>query len=66
MKLVTVENKWRIYELEAKECKEFGREYPTYITWQYEEDIGNMYLSENESSSLEDMLSWCKGVVHND
>ncbi len=60
MKFVKTENNYRIYELEEKECKELNREYPTYLTWKYEEDIGNIYLTENEASSLEDMVKWCR------
>lgn len=58
-KFVQTENNYRIYELEEKECKMFQREYPTFITWMYEEDIGNMFLSENECSTLEEMVEWC-------
>ena len=59
-KFIQTENNYRIYELEHKECQMFHREEPTFITWKYDEDIGNMLLSENESGTLEEMIKWCK------
>lgn len=60
MKLVQVENEWRVYGLEEKECREYELEYPSYITWMFEQDIGIIYYADNITSTLEEMLEWCR------
>lgn len=59
-KFIKTENNYRIYELEYQECKEFYKPYPTFVTWKYEETIGDCYATENESGTLEEMIKWCQ------
>lgn len=61
-KFIKTEGVYRIYELDARECQQSGREYPTLVCWlaMHHEDIGNMSLTENESETLEEMTEWCK------
>lgn len=61
MKLAKIVGSYRIYELEERECKQHYREYPTFACWfgSHHEDIGNMSLTENEASTLEEMVDWC-------
>lgn len=53
---------YRVYELDQRECKQHGREYPTLCAWiaNHHEDIGNMNLTENETETLEEMRAWCE------
>ena len=61
-KLIQKEGRYGIYELDKRECAEFHREYPTIGAWdwKYPEDVGNIHMTENESSTLEEMLEWLK------
>ena len=57
---------YRIYKLTLEECKQYSRAYPCYVTWKYEDDIGNMDLTENESETLNDMVKWCSKKLYVD
>ena len=59
MKFVKKENNYRIYELEAKECEQFNRQYPTYLTWSNESDIGNMCCIAFEGNTIEYVCEYC-------
>ena len=61
MRYVDTVGLYRIYELDTKECKQFGRVYPTFACWykHYHEDIGNMTYTENETESIDEMVKWC-------
>lgn len=61
-KFIKTEGDFSIYELDARECKQHFREYPTFVCWDKDnhEDIGNMNLTENESGTIEEMTEWCK------
>ena len=61
-KFIKTEGDFRIYELDAKECKMHGRVYPTLVCWPstHHEDIGDMSLTENETETLEEMVEWCR------
>jgi hypothetical protein len=65
MKLAELVKDWRIYELDEKECKVWYREYPCFVCWEEKRgtcnhDIGNLYTTENESGTLEEMIAWCE------
>lgn len=61
-KFIKTTGDYRIYELDARECKQHWREYPTLVCWlaTHHEDIGNMSLTENEAATIEEMDEWCK------
>lgn len=61
-RLVKKEGNYGIYELDQKECAMHYREYPTFVAWDWRdpENVGNITFTENESSTLEEMLEWCK------
>jgi hypothetical protein len=61
-KLIKTEGNYRIYELDQKECSMWYREYPTLVAWdgRYPELVGDMTATENEASTLEEMLEWIK------
>lgn len=65
MKFVKKEGNWSIYELGRRECIQNCKPYPTYVCWEEKlgtvnRSIGNLYTTENESSSLQEMIAWCK------
>lgn len=61
-KFIAKEGIYSIYELDAKECRQHFREYPTLACWlsTHHDDIGNMNLTENESETIEEMVEWCR------
>lgn len=61
-KFIKREGIYSIYELDARECKQHGREYPTLVCWysNHHETIGNMHYTENETETIEEMIDWCK------
>lgn len=52
----------RIYQLDEYECRIYGREYPTYVYWRHECDIGNMGMTENEAGSLSEMIEYLRAT----
>lgn len=60
-KFIQRQGDYSIYELDARECKQHWREYPTLVCWlsTHHEDIGNMSLTENETETIEEMVEWC-------
>lgn len=61
-RLVCKKGNYGVYELDAKECKQYYREYPTFVAWDWRspEDVGNIHMTENETGTLEEMIEWCK------
>ena len=53
---------YSIYELDAKECKQHWREFPTFVCWisTHHDEIGNMSHTENETATIKEMTDWCK------
>lgn len=61
-KFIKIEGDFRIYELEERECKFHGREYPTIVCWNKNdrEVVGDLTYTENETGTIEEMVAWCK------
>ena len=61
-KFINTIGEYRVYELDAKECRQHQRVYPTFVCWYKtrHEDIGNMSLTENETETIEEMTEWCE------
>lgn len=61
MKFVGKVGIYSIYELEAKECKQHYRVYPTIVCWlsTHHEEIGHLNYSENETETIQEMIKWC-------
>ena len=61
-RLVKRVNNYGVYELDKRECEENYRDYPTFVAWDWRdtESVGDMYLTENESGTLEEMDEWLK------
>lgn len=56
MYYVTTINGKRIYKLTEFECVQFGRSIPTFVYWNDDFVIGNMNMTENEASSVAELI----------
>ena len=51
---------YRVYELSVEECNRYNRINPSYLMWDCEEDIGNMYKITVEADNLKFIEEFCK------